>query len=305
MPRHSRKPHLLSRRALLKGLACTPVLLRASPLYGGSLLFGSRALFADVPQRRSDVPLAFSDIRLTPRYPKKSPLDDILRLVPPGSDEFATEKYAADIQSLLDQWSAALKINIPGSPILEKLLDPSMQGANLTPASETTVRTGTGIEVLKRKFPQGLVSGQKAFLDQLHGWLKDLSRIDVAEFEITSIDQTASTPLTVSLTIRYDIVGDRPGKREERVGSWRTEWTRNQQGWKATKWETGEETVSRATGPAFVDVTQRALGATASYRDQLLHGSDYWRTVLDGACGIDVYGNNGVVGRRYQQRRLR
>ena len=24
------------------------------------------------------------------------------------------------------------------------------------------------------------------------------------------------------------------------------------------------------------------------------HGSDYWRTVLDGACGIDIYGHNGV-----------
>ncbi len=27
----------------------------------------------------------------------------------------------------------------------------------------------------------------------------------------------------------------------------------------------------------------------------MLRGSDYWRTVLDGACGIDVYGNNGVA----------
>ncbi len=26
----------------------------------------------------------------------------------------------------------------------------------------------------------------------------------------------------------------------------------------------------------------------------MLHGTDYWRTVLDGACGIDVYGHNGV-----------
>ncbi|HEY3988095.1 MAG TPA: FG-GAP-like repeat-containing protein [Acidobacteriaceae bacterium] len=27
----------------------------------------------------------------------------------------------------------------------------------------------------------------------------------------------------------------------------------------------------------------------------MVRGSDYWRTVLDGACGIDVYGNNGVA----------
>jgi hypothetical protein len=24
------------------------------------------------------------------------------------------------------------------------------------------------------------------------------------------------------------------------------------------------------------------------------HGIDYWRTVLDGASGIDIYGNNGI-----------
>ena len=28
---------------------------------------------------------------------------------------------------------------------------------------------------------------------------------------------------------------------------------------------------------------------------QLLFGADYWRTVLDGAVGIDVYGNNGLA----------
>jgi len=27
----------------------------------------------------------------------------------------------------------------------------------------------------------------------------------------------------------------------------------------------------------------------------MLHGADYWRTVLDGAIGVDVYGNNGVA----------
>ena len=45
----------------------------------------------------------------------------------------------------------------------------------------------------------------------------------------------------------------------------------------------------------FIDVTAQALGHIDSYAGQMLRGSDYWRTVLDGACGIDVYGNNGVA----------
>ena len=86
------------------------------------------------------------------------------------------------------------------------------------------------------------------------------------------------------------------GQREERVGAWRTEWSRDASGgWKARRWEAGEETVSVAHGPVFVDVTSQALGHVESYSSQLVRGSDYWRTVLDGACGIDVYGNNGVA----------
>jgi tetratricopeptide (TPR) repeat protein len=37
------------------------------------------------------------------------------------------------------------------------------------------------------------------------------------------------------------------------------------------------------------------LGTNESYAKQLLRGGDYWRTVLDGAVGIDVYCNNGVA----------
>src|SRR4029077_5796413 len=45
----------------------------------------------------------------------------------------------------------------------------------------------------------------------------------------------------------------------------------------------------------FIDVTAQALGQTPSYKDQMLRGVDHWRTVLDGACGIDVYGNSGLA----------
>ncbi len=38
----------------------------------------------------------------------------------------------------------------------------------------------------------------------------------------------------------------------------------------------------------------RRLAAMRHILRSLLHGTDYWRTVLDGACGIDVYGHNGV-----------
>jgi len=84
------------------------------------------------------------------------------------------------------------------------------------------------------------------------------------------------------------------------VGSWSTEWAGDESGaWKALKWSAGEETVCRANAPVFVDVTAGALAGVPSYNAQILHGADHWRTVLDGAVGVDVYGNNGVAAGDY------
>ena len=47
-------------------------------------------------------------------------------------------------------------------------------------------------------------------------------------------------------------------------------------------------------GAVFVDITRQAFTGNPSYSRQMLRGVDYWRTVLDGACGIDIYGHNGV-----------
>ena len=111
------------------------------------------------------------------------------------------------------------------------------------------------------------------------------------------------SPPTFNISIRYDFVGTHAKVgREERVGKWQTRWSRDQQGaWRILKWEVDEEIVSRARGPMFIDVTSQAVGNTDSYKNQMLHGVDHWRTVMDGACGIDVYGNNGVGDGRHRQ----
>ena len=76
----------------------------------------------------------------------------------------------------------------------------------------------------------------------------------------------------------------------------RVEWSRDaSQAWKARRWVSLEETICIADGPVFRDVTSQALGADESYKQQMLRGADDWRTVMDGAIGVDVYGNNGVA----------
>src|ERR1700733_7149390 len=101
MSRQKVENRVLSRRSLLKTLGLAPLILRSAPLYGSPFFPGFPGTSV------SGFPL--SDVRLTPHYPARSPLEDVLRLVAPGADEFVTEKYAFEIGTLLDQWSKALR----------------------------------------------------------------------------------------------------------------------------------------------------------------------------------------------------
>ncbi|SPE41040.1 TPR repeat-containing protein [Candidatus Sulfopaludibacter sp. SbA3] len=47
--------------------------------------------------------------------------------------------------------------------------------------------------------------------------------------------------------------------------------------------------------PYFRDVTGHVFGGVGSFREQLIPGNPYWRARLDSACGIDVYGNQGIA----------
>ncbi len=269
-----------------------PLLLRSAPMFGASRLFA-----APENPTNSQAVFPFADIRLLPHYPAQSPLADVLKLVAPGSDQYVTEKYAFEIESALKRWSSGLKNSPPEHSELSNFVEDSIQASAFADSREKEVRSSFGIDVVRREFGLTKVTGLENLRKAIDSWLGPIARVDTAEFEIFGIEEIASAPLTVHVDVRYDLVAQRnDDKREERVGSWRMVWSRGaSQSWKALRWEAGEETISMVRGPAFIDVTAQAIGRTESYTKQLAHGADYWRTVLDGAVGVDVYGNNGVA----------
>jgi Tfp pilus assembly protein PilF/peroxiredoxin len=292
MSAHKNRKELISRRTLLKTMGLAPLLLRPAPFYGASLLF-TRPKTLTV----NDPVFSYTDVRLVPHYPDKSPLADVLRLVAAGADEYITEKYAFEIEDLLKEWVRELKSAIGNSSALANMLDASLKASTLVPSQEIPVRSGYGIDVVRRRFGPDLVAGREQFLRGVQSWVGQIAHVETAEFEIFSIEEIGSAPLAVRLDIRYDIVASHhDDRREERVGSWRTEWSREDPGgWKARRWEASEEILSVVHGPVFVDVTSHALVGAASYKSQMLHGADHWRTVLDSACGIDIYNNTGIA----------
>ena len=85
-----------------------PVLFLPAPIDKSALSF-SLAANRSVPR----FPLPFRRRSPYPHYPAKSPLDDVLRLAAPGTDEYVTEGYAAEIMMLLEEWSRHLKADPP------------------------------------------------------------------------------------------------------------------------------------------------------------------------------------------------
>jgi tetratricopeptide (TPR) repeat protein/peroxiredoxin len=296
MGQKKEKQNKVSRRTFLGGMRWAPLLFLPAPVHSAEFGSFSSRMFEELGP---SFPL--SDFRFKPHYPAKSPLDDILRYVEPGSDEYETEKYAAEIAQRLEEWGRELRSGRSRVDVLAKLLGPSFQAGSLTPIQENKLRSEYGIEAIRRKFSSEPLAGSEHFLKEMQGYLAPLSRVDTAEFQISGIEQTADSPLKVRIEIRYDLVGQRGDlEREERIGYWLTQWTHDDAGgWRADRWTATEETLSRAAQPIFLDVTRQALGQTESYKKQMLHGMDYWRTVLDGASGIDIYGNTGLAAGDY------
>ena len=239
---------------------------------------------------------------LHPRYRTPRPLDALLLKTKAGLDDFITEKYADDVAAILATWSASLQQSPHDVQAIAKVLAPTFSGTSLHPAESRQVRPGPPIEVRQNVYARDTSLARNEFLQHLRSSLDGLSKILTAEFPVTSINappvssSQAQVPAQLQTRVRYELVGTGTNfYREQRVGYWDLAWEMSSAGgFLLRSWQALGETQSRSTSPVYVDVTSGALAANASYASQLLRGTDYWRTVLDGACGIDIYGHNGV-----------
>ncbi len=247
-------------------------------------------------------PVASAGFQLQPHYRSERPLDATLLKVQAGLDEFITEKYADQVAAILAKWSASLVQDPRKTQAIDKVLTADFFGTALTAAESRVVRSSPAIEVHQNKFGRQETLGRDGFLRDWQSRLNVFSRILIADFEITRIDAdgtqafSSQLPRRLLTRIRYEIVGTGRGfYREQWVGNWDLEWEPSSSGdFRVRSWRALDETRARSTSPIYVDIASAALGSNSSYSAQMLHGTDYWRTLLDGACGIDIYGHNGI-----------
>lgn len=133
------------------------------------------------------------------------------------------------------------------------------------------------------------------------GVFERFRKLDVLELKIVASNRARPEDGATVLGLRIELGGEAAdgSGRLSVSGPAQVTFARELAGgaWKAQKLELGRlvEAYEPGAAPRFRDVTERALGHNSIYREQLAKGLDEWRSVLDEATGIDVYGHNGIA----------
>ena len=262
------------------------------------------ALQAALPRRLSSLPRRFAGFTsaelgcLSPfrtSYPPQ--LQDLIAKLDPSADDFPSEVFAASIEKILNSWSAALSRSVHSAEIIAGALAESIEASPMGRSDVAPLRTAGPLRTERRRFDAAHQISRKAFLAAFSSYLEPFESIQVVELELFGLRVTGESPLRIETAIRYDIVGtNKDQSRGERVGTWKLTWTeRDRDRWMAERWQAGDELRSHLTGPGFTEITASCLPLDGPGMSQLLPGIDDWRASIDGACGIDIYGNHGIA----------
>lgn len=189
------------------------------------------------------------------------PYAPVLAFAEPGLDEFPGEKIAVDLE-------ARLEAAVRGGPAP---LAGDCSGFSPAPREYRAVAAGVA---------EAVYGGSEAVASGWKKWRESMGIIRSARFY--------SLPGGI---LRYDIRGRNNGRLEQRVGLWR----QSSNNGALTRLEPVREVMTFAEKPWFRDVTGHVFGDEPSFHEQLARGVPYWRSRLDPACGIDLYGENGIA----------
>lgn len=226
-----------------------------------------------------------------PKYREETAADDALRYIKPGSDDFVCEQQFARLTDTLQAWTRALSMTPPDTGIIERQIAKTFHGTPWPGVGFDNVRpVVSGLAIERVHFSLESEMDAASFGRSVHASLSGLTEILNVAMEVAGIETASDRLIT---RIRYELLGTGQGiHREQRTGDWQIEWRADDL--KIVRWQVLGEIRSRAQQQFFAEITRAAFGANPSYSAQMLHGADYWRTVLDGSTGIDIYGHNGV-----------
>jgi FG-GAP-like repeat len=231
-----------------------------------------------------------------PQALKKKPtadaIDQVMHQVQAGPDGWDSEQAAAEIEQVL----SGLAQQLTSSQLnLGPLVQPEFRGTPLRPVSEKLLRSENGLEVFDGVPDHQLSVSAPGLNAQFQTLVSAYRAVDWIKFKIVGIELAGTYSASTSLLLQMAATTI-DGSREQIRVPWQCTWQKSAAGkWRLSRLESGTMTRSRSKTTLFTDVSQYALGSNASFRDQLSHGNEIWRSRMDAATGMDIYGHQGVA----------
>ena len=196
---------------------------------------------------------------LADQFRQIRPCPDLRELAKAEADSFETETRGLAVEHALNRMLAGGDL-----PAHANFRGPS--------PAPSRYRDCEGVLVAEFDSDEGFHLGMRR-------WIESLGRVRRAKFHA----------LPANL-VRFEVTSRTGSGLEHRVGAWRMRWNNGL----LDEFEPLHETVAQSEFPLFADVTADLFGDVESFGSQLAKGIPYWRSRLDAASGIGVYGNQGV-----------
>lgn len=221
-----------------------------------------------------------------------TPVQQVLARVDPDATGSLSELQAAEIEKFLAEFALGL---VQRELRVNEWVAPEFQGTPLEPASEELSRSSGGLETFRGQ-PR---TERSVTFDSIGGefetFLATYRSVEWAKFKVVSIESRGENSARTDL--KFQLAGlTVDGYRQQVSADWRCGWRKSDSGeWLLAEIETRPSERSRAKDRIFTDVSDYAFGRNASFRRQLKFGTEVWRTRMDAASGMDVYGQQGLA----------
>ena len=223
---------------------------------------------------------------------RATPVQQVLARVDPDATGSLSELQAAEIEKFLAEFALGL---VQRELRVNDWIAPEFQGTPLEPASEELSRSSGGLETFRGQ-PR---TERSVTFDSIGGefeaFLATYRSVEWAKFKVVSIESRGENSARTDL--KFQLAGlTVDGYRQQVSADWRCGWRKSDSGeWLLAEIETRPSERSRAKDRIFTDVSDYAFGRNASFRRQLKFGTEVWRTRMDAASGMDVYGQQGLA----------
>ena len=221
-----------------------------------------------------------------------TPVQQVLALVDPQASGSLSELQAGEIERFLDGLASDL---VSRNVRLEERIAPEFEGTSLIPATEALTQS----KGVLRSFHGAPQIDRSVTYDSLgrefDALLSDYRSVDWAKFKVVGIEPHGQR--AASANLRFQLAGvTQTGLRQQISADWASEWKQTPDSrWLLTAIRAGNSERSHSSVAAFEDVSEAAFGQNASFHQQLKFGTEVWRTRMDAASGMDVYGQQGLA----------